>query len=200
MDPDNENAVSRETIMSVMLILNQDVPEIDALSETEKSILFGFLDRDGSSDVSLDEFLDFGKILLLKLTKQSDYHSFVERHFPEVNESDWYQGLVKFAKSKHFEYSIDFILVLNALIVAFQDYSLLVGRKDASEDNNIRWEWTETIFTAVYVLEVALKVLTEGWKKYSESLRNMFDFSVTCLALFGTAYIYCKLSPLYFFT
>jgi len=188
LDPDNENAIGREAIMCVMLILNQDVPEIDWLSETDRSIFFAFLDRDGSSDVSLDEFLDFGHVLLLKLTKQSDYHTFVERHFPKVNDSNWYQALVTFAKSKHFEHSIDFILVLNAVIVLIQDYPLLIGRKDVIEEN-IRWEYIETMFTALYALEVALKVLTEGWKRYRESLRNMFDFAVTCLALIGTAYI-----------
>jgi hypothetical protein len=54
------------------------------------------------------------------------------------------------------------------------------------------WELMETIFTAVYVLEVWLKITVLGWKKYSESPRNMFDFTITWLAVFATLYVYCK--------
>ena len=50
----------------------------------------------------------------------------------------------------------------------------------------------ETIFTVVYVLEAGLKITVEGWKRYSESPRNMFDFVITLLAVLATAYVYCK--------
>jgi Ion transport protein len=49
----------------------------------------------------------------------------------------------------------------------------------------------ESVFTAVYVIEVVVKVLVDGWKKYSESPRNVFDFSVTLLAVSATIYVYC---------
>jgi Ca2+-binding EF-hand superfamily protein len=77
LDQDNKGSISRESVMAVMLILNQDVPEIHKLSTDERSIIFAFLDRDGSSNIDLDEFLDFGKILLLDLAKKSDYATFV---------------------------------------------------------------------------------------------------------------------------
>ncbi|VEU38175.1 unnamed protein product [Pseudo-nitzschia multistriata] len=196
LDPENNDAVSRETIMAVMFILNQDVPEIRRLSRDEKGIVFAFLDKDGSSDISLVEFLDFSKILLLKLTKESDYKSFVERHLPQVNETNWYQGLVKFIRSKTFEYFIDAVLVLNAVVVAFQDYPILSGQDVVGnphfEDGHVDtvWELMETIFTVVYVLEAALKILIEGWKRYTESMRNLFDFGVTVLVLLVTVYVY----------
>eukprot|EP00536_Pseudo-nitzschia_multiseries_P001386 jgi/Psemu1/181049/e_gw1.18.17.1 len=196
LDPCDTNEVSRETMMAVMLILNQDVPEIDSLSIDEKGIIFGFLDRDGSSSISKDEFLDFGTILLLRLTKQSDYETFVERHLPKVNESKWYQFLVKYVKSPAFENAIDASLVLNALVVAIQDYPMLTGQ-DVTGDSHFEdgyidtiWEFMETIFTALYVLEASLKILINGWKKYSESMRNLFDLVITVLALLATAYVY----------
>ena len=199
LDPQNQNAVSRESIMAVILILNQDVPEIQRLSKDERGIIFAFLDKDGSSSISRNEFLDFGTILLLQLTKQSDYATFVELKLPHVHQSNWFQTLCKTVRSIGFEYFIDVSLVLNAVIIALQDYPLLVGQ-DVTEDPHFDdgyidtiWELMETIFTAIYVLEATLKIIVEGWKRYSESMRNMFDFFITMLAVLATAYVYCKL-------
>ena len=198
--------------MAVMLILNQDVPEIQRLSKDERGILFAFLDKDGSSTISLDEFLDFGKILLLQLTKQSDYATFVERQFPRVYESHWYQRFCNFVESRFFEYFVDLILVANAIIIAFQDYPLLAGL-DVTDDPHYKdgyidtsWERMETIFTGLYVIEAAIKIVVEGWKRYSESMRNMFDFFITVLAVVASAYVYCKwysigiITDVHFFT
>lgn len=201
LDPENRNAVGRESIMAVMLILNQDVPEIQRLSKEERGILFAFLDKDGSSSISLDEFLDFGKILLLQLTKQSDYATLVELQLPRVFESHWYQSFSNFVKSRTFEFIVDFILVSNAIIIAFQDYPLLAGQ-DVTQDPHYNdgyidtnWERMETLFTGLYVIEVVVKIIVEGWKRYSESMRNMFDFFITVLAVLASAYVYCKLFP-----
>ena len=202
LDHDNKGSINRESVMATMLILNQDVPEIQKLSKDERSIIFAFLDKDGSSDIDLDEFLNFGKILLLDLAKKSDYATFVEVRFPRVNQSNWYQGLCKFVKSKGFEYALDIVLVLNAVIIAFQDYPMLSGQ-DVTRDPHYSdgyidtiWELMETIFTVVYVLEAMLKIMVEGWKRYSESPRNMFDFSITLMAVLASAYVYCKFNRL----
>mmetsp|Transcript_36993 Transcript_36993/g.41654 ORF Transcript_36993/g.41654 Transcript_36993/m.41654 type:complete len:840 (-) Transcript_36993:136-2655(-) len=197
LDHDNDGSISRESVMAVMLILNQDVPEIRKLSENERSIIFAFLDRDGSSDISLDEFMDFGNVLLLDFEKESDYATFVEIHFPRVNQSNWYQGLCKVVKSTGFEYAVDVILVLNAVIIAFQDYPMLSGQDDATKDTHYNdgnidtvWELMEAVFTMVYVLEAILKIIVLGWKRYSQSGRNIFDFSITLMAVLASAYVY----------
>jgi len=196
LDHDNRNSVSRESIMAVMLILNQDVLEIQRLSKDERGIIFAFLDKDGSSTISLNEFLDFGKILLLKLTKLSDYATFVEEKFPHVHQSNWFQGLCTFVRSIGFEYCIDIILVLNAVIIAFQDYPMLAGEAVTGDPHfddgyiDTVWELMETVFTVLYVVEAMLKITVEGWKRYSESMRNMFDFFITLLAVLATAYVY----------
>jgi hypothetical protein len=105
-------------------------------------------------------------------------------------------------KSTGFEYALDVVLVLNAVIIAFQDYPMLSGQ-DVTRDPHYNdgyidtiWEFMETIFTVVYVLEAMLKIMVEGWKRYSESPRNMFDFVITLMAVLASAYVYCKfLSP-----
>lgn len=71
MDPRNTGRVTRDHIMALFVVLNEDFPEIRELSEEETKLLFGFLDRDGSSLITLEEFQDFGSVLLLEFTKES---------------------------------------------------------------------------------------------------------------------------------
>ena len=52
------------------------------------------------------------------------------------------------------------------------------------------WELVETIFTAVYSLEVLAKVTVYGWKAYTEDTRNIFDCTVTALAVVSSAIVY----------
>lgn len=96
-----------------------------------------------------------------------------------------------------FEAGIDAVLILNAIVVGIQSYPLLTGSivhinpKYYSGAIDTYWEVAETVFTSVYVLEVFVKVLVLGWKKYAESGKNLFDISITLLALSATLYVYC---------
>jgi len=85
---------------------------------------------------------------------------------------------------------------LNAVIIAVQDYPMLSGQ-DITRDPHYNdgyidtvWELMETVFTVVYVLEAMLKIMVQGWKRYSESGRNIFDFSITLMAVLASAYVY----------
>lgn len=198
MDPNDTGRVSRDAIMALFVILNEDYPEIRQLNEEEAKIIFGFLDKDGSSTITLEEFLGFGNVLLLEFTKQSAYVTMVEVLFPRFYNGRLWQIICTVVQSTAFEYCVDFLLILNAVIIGIQSYPELSG-EDVSLDPHFsdgyidtKWELIETVFTVLYFVEVIFKVMVNGWKKYSESARNMFDFSVTMLAVFATAYVYCK--------
>ena len=198
MDPEKTGRISKEQIFAVFYILNEDFPEIRRLDKDEANLLFGFLDKDGSSTITMDEFLGFGNVLLLEFTKESDYETIVQRFLPKVYHSGWWQKICAFVNSAIFEYGIDLVLVLNAVVIGIQSYPELSGA-DVTMDPHYNdgyidtvWELMETVFTLVYVLEVMIKVLVQGWKKYSEKPRNMFDFGITMLAVFATAYVYCE--------
>ena len=120
MDPEGTGTVSRETIMALFLILNEDFPEINTLDGDQARIVFGLLDKDGSSTITLDEFKRMGKLLLLEFTKESEYTTFVEAHLPRVYESDWYKRFKEIVKSKKFDLVVDIILVMNAVVVGIQ--------------------------------------------------------------------------------
>eukprot|EP00584_Thalassiosira_punctigera_P014654 CAMPEP_0172548632 /NCGR_PEP_ID=MMETSP1067-20121228/17872_1 /TAXON_ID=265564 ORGANISM="Thalassiosira punctigera, Strain Tpunct2005C2" /NCGR_SAMPLE_ID=MMETSP1067 /ASSEMBLY_ACC=CAM_ASM_000444 /LENGTH=816 /DNA_ID=CAMNT_0013335873 /DNA_START=47 /DNA_END=2497 /DNA_ORIENTATION=+ len=202
LDHNSEDSVSRESIMNVMTILNQDVAEIQGLAADEMAIMYAILDKDGSNCISLDEFLGFGSVLLIKLSKSSDYATFVETHLPSIFGSSFYQTLCKSVKSKTFESVMEVILVLNAVIIAAQDYPVLVGQNVIHDVRNqvvvgnsnghidAVWEGAETVFTVVYVFEAMLKIMVYGWKRYIESPRNVFDFFITVLVVLASVYVY----------
>lgn len=138
-------------------------------------------------------------MLILKVRKKSDYLTFVETNLPSVFGSDLYQQLRTFVKSKRFEHGVEVILVMNAILVAVQDYPLLAGSDDFSLNPHYRdgsidtvYELIESIFTALYVIEALLKIMVNGWRRYIESPRNAFDFGVTVLVLLATVYVYCE--------
>lgn len=195
LDREDKGFVCRESIMNVMAVLNQDFPKVNIMSSEEKSIIFALLDKDGSDSISLEEFLDFGLVLLLTLSEESDYVTLVETMLPSVYRSQWYTRLSKVVKSNRFDTAVDVILVLNAITIFMQDYSMLVGQGSVSQSIDAldtKWEKLDMLFTALYVLEVILKVTINGWKKYTESARNVFDFFITCMTILASLYVYCE--------
>jgi two pore calcium channel protein len=86
--------------------------------------------------------------------------------------------------------------LLNAVVVGVQSYPELMGENVELDPHysdgyvDTIWELMETMFTALYMIEVCLKVMVNGWKKYRETPRNMFDFVVTMSALIATGYVY----------
>jgi lipopolysaccharide export LptBFGC system permease protein LptF len=64
--------IDRTTVMELFTILNTDFPEFRRqLTTDETQILFAILDRDGTSKITLDEFMDFGNVFLLELSHDS---------------------------------------------------------------------------------------------------------------------------------
>lgn len=48
----------------------------------------------------------------------------------------------------------------------------------------------ETTFTVIYVLEAVSKIAANGWKRYYDSARNVFDFWITVMAIASSAIVY----------
>jgi Ca2+-binding EF-hand superfamily protein len=170
LDPQGSGHIEKEIVMALFVILNEDFPEFRKLSDDDTALIYAFLDKDGSSEISKEEFMDISSVLFLEFVKQSDYASWVERAFPKFANSERYQGFCSAVKSERFENAIDLILILNAFVVAIQSYPELSGNRvevdPKSFDGSIDtpWEIVESVFTAIYCLEVAVKVSVFGWK------------------------------------
>jgi len=196
MDWEKKGRIDRGTVMALFVILNEDFPEFRRLSNEEAKLIFAILDRDGSSTITEDEFMDFGTVMLLEFMKSSDYATFVEIRLPRLYQSRLYQGFCRVVRSNYFEYAIDLILILNAVVIAIQSYPELSNQTvhidpkywDGSIDTV--WEAMEAVFTLIYCVEAVVKVNVFGWKAYSESPKNMFDFTITVLAVASSVVVY----------
>jgi Ca2+-binding EF-hand superfamily protein len=121
--------IERETVLDLLWLLNHDFPEFRRLSEDETHILFAILDRDGTSRITEEEFMNFGSVLTLELHKTSDYASMIEVYFPKLFHSHCWQQFRQLILAPYFEHIIDFILMLNAIVVAIQSWPLLSEQK-----------------------------------------------------------------------
>jgi len=192
----NDDSVSKKSLQNVMTILNQDIPEIKLMSQEDKDIVHAFLDRDGSESISLEEFLQLGNVLLLEFSKESEYTTFIKTRYPAFHASSFFKKLSETIQSAGFEWVIDTVLGINAIVILRQDHKILLG-EDVSLDPHTNDgvidsfdEGLETVFTMIYVVEAMLKILVLGRKKYFESPRNIFDFGITVMAISASAYVY----------
>jgi len=196
MDVRKNGRIDRDTVMALFTILNEDFPEFRKLQDDETKLLFAILDQDGSSTITEDEFMNFGNVLLLEFVKESDYASWVQIWLPEIYGTGWYQSFADTVKSDYFEVAIDLVLVLNAVVIGIQTYPELSGQaiaidpKDYDGEIDTVWELVETIFTSIYLLEVGVKISVFGSKAYFESPKNVFDFTITLLAVVASAIVY----------
>jgi two pore calcium channel protein, plant len=188
--------IDRSTVMDLFSILNLDFPEFRTLSDDDTKLLFAVLDRDGNNSVSEEEFMDFGNVLLLEFVNAKEYTSVIERNYPAFHRRPFWQKVCSIVNSIEFEVLLDLVLVTNAVVVAIQSWPEL-SRQDVHLDSrhwdgsrDTVWEVMETVFTVIYCLEAAIKIMVKGWKKYIESAHNVFDFSVTVMAVVSSAIVF----------
>jgi len=154
------------------------------------------LDKDGSEKLEMDEFVLFGQVMLLEFEEFSKYGSSVEKYFPSVLESPTYIIIKKMVNSLAFDGAVDFLVMLNAAVVLMQCYPMLVGEsvnvdpKLADGLISTQWEVVETIFTLLFISEMACKIAVLGWNRYAIFMRNLFDGLVTVAAAVATFYVY----------
>jgi len=77
--------------------------------------------------------------------------TFVEAKFPSLFKSIGYQRFSKIVKSDWFEYGIDFVLVLNAVVIGIQSFPELSGQNVVLDkkywDGSIDTVWVRSLST-----------------------------------------------------
>jgi len=191
-----DTTIDRETIMALLIVLNEDFPQLREIPEDEAKILFGFLDKDGTDKISEEEFMDFCNVMLLKFEKASLYRPIIEHYCPHFYKSKFWQAVIRYIDSPTFEITIDIVLVLNAVIIGIQSYPILIGETVevnphvADGQIDTIWEAMETAFTIFYCFEMLFKILVKGWRSFCSSMRNLFDFLITALSVVASIYVY----------
>jgi len=196
LDPDRVGSIGKKEVMAVFLVLNEDCPEVPYIKDMKSEILFALVDQDGSSTIDKKEFMEFSKVMLVKFSRHSVQPIFIEKYFPHTFESTGFKKLSTFVTSETFELIIDVIIFLNAIVVFIQTFPELSGKALQEnvhvDDGDLYtvWEALETLFTIIYCIEMFLKLLVNGWRRYMEEPRNIFDGLITILALLATVYVY----------
>jgi amino acid transporter len=82
--------------------------------------------------------------------------------------------LGKVVRNPRFEQTVDILILVNAILIVIEtQYEM------STHSKGIRvLEAVEPVFTLIYVVELALKLVVLGWGEYWRKLRNRFDFFV----------------------
>ncbi|KAF0715340.1 Aste57867_3428 [Aphanomyces stellatus] len=153
--------------------------------------VFEALDTSGDDEIQLNEFLNTCDVLEGMLFADDVHRSEVEVCCPVLHASAGFQAFGRAVHSKHFEWFIDVVLALNAVLIVVQSGNLIDG--DLSNDEETVWQgWdaVEWVFTALYVFEMLAKLVVDGVRRYWASVKNRFDCIITVAVVAVDLYTY----------
>ena len=113
----------------------------------------------------LEEFYHINDLLQLRFTNINQQRKV---WFPEIYNSKASKLLIKCVRHMIFRYFFDFIIVINAVFIAFN------------------LDGGEPFFLALFTLEITLKLYAFGFKAFVRKLWNLFDTIVVASALIVT--------------
>lgn len=171
-------------LMFAELRKNQHFSHVD---DERVDLLFTALDDDANAVLSCEEFLDIVEVLQLKFEFEFENQSPVERFFPHFFGTPFWQSIVRYVRSPLFERHIDAVMVANVAVVLFE--TTLDLRHRDTPGTILLFAVVEIAFGLVYILEMILKVASQGWNLYWRNMGNRFDFVVTVSLLFGAVYV-----------
>eukprot|EP01062_Namystynia_karyoxenos_P039177 TRINITY_DN28492_c0_g1_i1.p1 TRINITY_DN28492_c0_g1~~TRINITY_DN28492_c0_g1_i1.p1 ORF type:complete len:1154 (+),score=369.42 TRINITY_DN28492_c0_g1_i1:80-3463(+) len=190
---DEEATIDRHLMLAVFAELNNN-SSVRYIPNTEANILFGLLDNTGDCKIDIREFSYLPFMMHLEFDEKSlRDHGWLPTYCPCVERWPAWGWLRDTVRSARFEQAVDVILVLNAVLVVIETRKFLVGEVETDDDiDQQRHGWQGALdftFSILYVVEMLLKIAVDGWNYYWGQLRNMFDGTVTLLALGSTIYI-----------
>ncbi|XP_062152859.1 two pore calcium channel protein 1-like isoform X1 [Alnus glutinosa] len=171
IDKHNRGFIDKEQCIKLFEELNE-YRTLPPISREEFELIFDELDDSHDFKINLDEFADLCNAIALKFQKE-DSPSCFER-FPSFYHSPFSKKLKSFVRNAKFGYIVSFILILNLLTVIVET-TLDIENNSAQKV----WQEVEVVFGWIYVLEMALKVYSFGFKNYWSDGQNRFDFLVT---------------------
>ncbi|XP_077317387.1 two pore channel protein 1 isoform X4 [Lithobates pipiens] len=104
-----------------------------------------------------------------------------------------FKGINILANSKAFQYSVYVVVAINGFWILIETFMVKGGNFFTQGV-----PWSYIVFLTIYGAEVLLKVTGLGPFEYFKSGWNLFDFSVTLLALLGLLALALNMKPFYF--
>lgn len=158
-----------------------------AIDDERVELVFTALDDNADDNLSKHEFLDIVQVLQFKFVFELEDKSPVETLFPHLFAMPFWKSVASYARSKSFTYHINIVMLINLVFVLVETTMDL--RKQDTPASQQFFATIECAFSFVYILEMALKVASQGFDRYWRDLGNKFDFMVTWLLLFGAAFV-----------
>lgn len=192
---DDEGSVKLPDVHLVFdeLRKNKKLSEFD---DERVDFVFTALDDDADENLSREEFLNFVQVLQLKFIVELENISPVQRFFPVFYESQLWRSIASYVRSPSFMYHIGIVMIVNIGIVLFET---TMDLRNADTPESVRFfALIECGFSLIYIIEMLLKVASQGFDRYWRDLGNRFDFAVTWLLLLGAGYVlypYSKNDP-----
>lgn len=148
------------------------------MSREEFELIFDELDDSHDFKINVDEFYDLCNAIALRFRKE-DSPSWLEK-YPSFYHSPLSEKLKAFVRGPKFGYIVVVILLLNLVTVVIE--TTLDIENNAAQKV---WQVVEFVFGWIYVLEMALKVYSFGFKNYWRDGQNRFDFFITWIIVIG---------------
>ncbi|VFQ61811.1 unnamed protein product [Cuscuta campestris] len=148
------------------------------ISREDFELIFDELDDSRDFKIDLNEFADLTKAIALKFQKGDSPPCF--ERFSNIYHSPTSEKLRDFVRSAKFEYVIVLILVINFVAVVIET---TLDIEDSLAQTF--WQKIEFVFGWLYVIEMALKIYTYGFKNYWRNGQNCFDFIITWVIVIG---------------
>jgi hypothetical protein len=136
----------------------------------------------------------FCTLIQLEFESEDSYSSFVQQSMPRLYHSGFWRRLKAFVCGRRFDLGIDFVIVLNAIVLGMEsEHELLGDALSGDEEDKFsasKGSILELGFTTFFFVEMVLKVVTMGKKRYWESTYNIFDCIVTLSSVAASIYVY----------
>lgn len=162
------------------------------VDEERVDLIFTALDDDADANLTKKEFMDIVDVLQLKFIVELEDYSFVQKHFPRLHENRIWRSLATYVRSPSFTTHINIVMLVNIAFILFES---TMDLRNADTPSSVQFfAIIEMIFSIVYIVEMLLKVLSQGFDRYWRDNGNRFDFFVIWILLLGAIFVLLPLS------
>ncbi|XP_063769368.1 two pore channel protein 1 isoform X1 [Pseudophryne corroboree] len=161
------------------------------MSNRDRYLCFRALKQSRTDNLRVKDFYHFYEVVDLKWKVQR-----VREHwFDDLPPTALliFKGFNVLANSRAFQYAVYVVVAINGFWILIETFMVKSGN---FFPQGVPWSYI--VFLTIYVSEVLVKVTGLGPLKYFTSGWNLFDFSVTMLALLGLLALAFNVKPFYF--
>ncbi|KAM9329594.1 two pore channel protein 1 [Gastrophryne carolinensis] len=161
------------------------------MSASDRYLCFRALKQSSTDRLRLKEFYHFYEVVDLKWKVQR----IREHWFDDLPPTALliFRGINVLANSRAFQYAVYAVVAINGIWILIETFMVRGG---SFFPQGVPWSYI--VFLTIYGAEVLLKVTGLGPVKYFTYGWNLFDFSVTMLALLGLLALAFDMKPFYF--